>query len=321
MASAAKDAFGTAAQDAEKTIGQAAEACGLSFSADTLVATPNGEQTISTLNVGDHVQSYDPATKKVTTQTVQQVFINHDNDLMDVTLSVDSNAKATTSPVVNTKQHDAEVKSHGSLAPPATIQETVHTTQKHPWLTTTKGWIMAGELHIGDHVQRLDGTTATVVSLHVVPGVQDMYDLTVSNVHTFTVGNKQFIVHNSNGACGVSPGEVDSYGKLTYRQTSGDGLQLHHMPSDKAIAEFGLTQNEGAVMAIPDALHAQTRTFRWRNIKIVQAVKDNLAAGVSPRKVFRDELAKDIWDLHGDVPNSQLRQVIGFWRVRLPQFF
>ncbi|HVU67577.1 MAG TPA: RHS repeat-associated core domain-containing protein, partial [Ktedonobacteraceae bacterium] len=49
--SAAKEAFGTAAEDAEKGLANAAEACGLSFSADTLVATSNGEQPIGSLHV------------------------------------------------------------------------------------------------------------------------------------------------------------------------------------------------------------------------------------------------------------------------------
>src|SRR5262249_46605047 len=145
------------------------------------------EKPINAVQPGDQVQAYDPATKKVSTQTVQQVFINHDNDLIDVTLAVNTQAKAGQDASKSDKQQSADVASHGSQAPPSTTTETVHTTQNHPWLTT-RGWIVAGELQVGDNVQQLDGTTATVVVLHIVPGVQDMYDLTVSNVHTFAVG-------------------------------------------------------------------------------------------------------------------------------------
>jgi hypothetical protein len=35
-----------------------------------------------------------------------------------------------------------------------------------------------------------------VVALHMVPGAAAMWDLTVSQVHTFAVGNGQFVVHN-----------------------------------------------------------------------------------------------------------------------------
>jgi hypothetical protein len=98
------------------------------------------------------------------------------------------------------KQQQAAVVSHDSHAPPTTQSsstETIHTTQSHPWLTT-KGWIKAGQLHLGDHILRLDGTTAQVTKLHVIPGTQSMWDLTVSNVHTFAVGVQQFVVHNTN---------------------------------------------------------------------------------------------------------------------------
>jgi RHS repeat-associated protein len=172
---------------AEGAISEAAGSCGLSFRSDTLVATPTGEQAISTLNVGDYVQAYNPVTKTISTQTVQQVFINHDTDLMDVTLAVHSSS-------TQTKQQQAAVVGHGSHAPPAKT-EVVHTTQKHPWLTT-KGWITAGQLHLGNEVLLLDGTTATVVGLKIVSGAASMYDLTVSNVHTFAVGDGQFVVHN-----------------------------------------------------------------------------------------------------------------------------
>jgi RHS repeat-associated protein len=184
-----------------------ASACGLSFASNTPVATPTGEKPIADIQVGDQVQAYDVATQKETTQTVQQIFINHDNDLIDVTIRVDTTAKPTTKADANTKQQDAEVNSHGSHAPPA---ETIHTTEKHPWLTT-KGWITAGELSIGDHVLRLDGSTGTVVSLRVIPGEQDMYDLTVSNAHTFAAGMQQFIVHNIQG-CG-SNGTAAAFAK------------------------------------------------------------------------------------------------------------
>ncbi len=179
-----------------KVLSSLAEDCGLSFAANTQVATPHGKQAIGTLKPGETVQSYDPVTKKVSTQTVQRVFINHDTDLLDVTVQVNTSSAAT----AQSKYAHVAVKSHGSHAPPQeSVTEVVHTTQKHPWLTTT-GWRIAGQLHIGDRVVRLDGTTATVIALRVVPSTAAMYDLTVSNIHTFAVGDGQYVVHN----CGDS---------------------------------------------------------------------------------------------------------------------
>ncbi len=186
--------------------------CKLSFSPETLVATPSGEQAIVSLKVGDHVTAYDPATGQASTQTVQHVWINHDDDLIDVTLQTDNSKQAVPASVAS-KQQEAEVAAHGLRAPPSTsaaanrarsphttAAETVHTTAKHPWLTVEQGWMTAGRLHVGEQVVRLDGTTATVTALRVVPGAATMYNLEVSQVHTFAVGFGQYVVHNCDGA-------------------------------------------------------------------------------------------------------------------------
>jgi hypothetical protein len=130
-----------------------AHSTGLSFAASTLVETPKGQQAIASLKVGDQVIAYDPETGKATTQTVQRVFLNHDTDLLNVTLrAVSKPAKhATTSPGVDPayKQRIAVVASHGSQAPPSSAatakaeatpstvaaqpgEETIHTTANHP---------------------------------------------------------------------------------------------------------------------------------------------------------------------------------------------
>jgi len=187
-------------------------ACGESFSSDTPVATPNGgEQAIASLQVGDQVTAYDPSNGKTSTQTVQHIFVNHDTDLLDVTLAPDT-AQSHPSADGGGKQHEAEVASHGLRAPPTGTtkadaaqasaelhHETVHTTASHPWLSADHGWITAGQLVVGERVVRADGSTAVVVRLHGVPGAADMYDLTVSSVHTFVVGNGQYVVHNCTG--------------------------------------------------------------------------------------------------------------------------
>jgi RHS repeat-associated protein len=69
--------------------GGGAGGCGNSFSAETVVATPNGEQTIGSLKEGDQILAFDPETKQPSQQTVEKVYINHDTDLLDVTLSTD----------------------------------------------------------------------------------------------------------------------------------------------------------------------------------------------------------------------------------------
>jgi hypothetical protein len=45
-------------------------------------------------------------------------------------------------------------------------------------------------------VVRGDGTTAVVAVVQVVPGAGTMYDLEVSHIHTFEVGQGRWVVHN-----------------------------------------------------------------------------------------------------------------------------
>src|SRR5581483_10766176 len=83
LAHVGEDALEKAGEDA---LEHAGGACALSFAASTLVATPSGERAISSLQVGDTVNAYDPTTGRPSTQTVEATYINHDTDLLDVTL-------------------------------------------------------------------------------------------------------------------------------------------------------------------------------------------------------------------------------------------
>jgi RHS repeat-associated protein len=94
--------FGAIAKDAEGEVAEGLEQAGakvesdlggacstLSFSPDTLVATPSGETPIASVKAGDAVTAYDPATGKSSTQTVEATSIHHDDNLVDITLRTD----------------------------------------------------------------------------------------------------------------------------------------------------------------------------------------------------------------------------------------
>src|SRR5579859_4786122 len=99
--------------------GGAAADCGLSFAAGTLVATPDGgERAIATLAVGDQVLATDPATHQTSAQTVQHVWLNHDSDLMDVTLRTSAAATTPAASDAAGRQREAERAAHGRRAPP-----------------------------------------------------------------------------------------------------------------------------------------------------------------------------------------------------------
>ena len=75
-----------------------------------------------------------------------------------------------------------------------THTEVVHTTTNHPWLSADHGWPIASFLRVGEPVRQADGSAATVESVRSVAGAADMWDSTVSNVHTFAVGSGAFVV-------------------------------------------------------------------------------------------------------------------------------
>jgi RHS repeat-associated protein len=147
-----------------------------SFSARTVVATNHGEQAISKVKAGEKVWAYNPKTHQMELQPILHVWIHPDNDLVDLTLTT-------------TKQ-----SSRGKLV--GQTNEVVHTTSKHPFMTTESGFVPAGRLHIGMHVQRADGGVGIITGWQIVPGVMVMYNLEVAQDHTFTVGDGQWVVHN-----------------------------------------------------------------------------------------------------------------------------
>jgi hypothetical protein len=197
----AEDVGEHAGEDAGEHAAEEGASCGLSFSADTLVATPAGEQAISALHVGDPVLAYDPQTHQVSTQTVLHVWINHDTDRLDVTVQTQDGTKgqsasAKSGTTAGQTPASGTPSKPGQASPGTGLEETVHTTAKHPWLTADQGWVIAGQLKVGEPVVQADGKRAVVVALRVIPGAGTMYDLEVSHIHTFEVGLGRWVVHN-----------------------------------------------------------------------------------------------------------------------------
>jgi RHS repeat-associated protein len=146
---------------AEATAGERLAAACHSFGAETAVATARGAVAISSLKVGDIITSRDANTGEVDEHAITAVMVHIDSEIEH--LQIDG--------------------------------ETIETTPNHPFLTD-KGWLEADALYGGARVQRLDGSFGPVegYSIEIRPVV--MWDLTVSDVHTFAVGEGQWVVHN-----------------------------------------------------------------------------------------------------------------------------
>ncbi len=131
------------------------------------------------------------------------MWIHADHDLVDLTLVA----------VSHNNSHKAQM-GKGEL---------LHTTSEHPFLTTERGFLPAGQLVIGMHILRANGSTGSITGWKIVPGTKVMYNLEVANDHTFTVGDGQWVVHN---AC-----ILGRYGQLS-DQYSGTGQRAHHIYQD-----------------------------------------------------------------------------------------
>jgi len=74
-----------------------------------------------------------------------------------------------------------------------------------------------GQIKLGMHMLRADGTYGVVTGWKVVPGAQVMYNLEVAQDHTFTVGVGEWVVHN----CGPTmrdstPVSISDHGSIIH---------------------------------------------------------------------------------------------------------
>ncbi|WP_229778747.1 polymorphic toxin-type HINT domain-containing protein [Deinococcus knuensis] len=73
-----------------------------------------------------------------------------------------------------------------------------------------KNWVGAGHLKIGDTIKQADGTTGLVANVTTVGQTREMFNLTVSEAHTYYVGQDGWLVHNT--SC-LTPGAVRAFAK------------------------------------------------------------------------------------------------------------
>lgn len=102
-------------------------------------------------------------------RTGEKVWVNHDTDLMDVTV-----ASADGSGVI-------------------------HATAHHLfWDATQKAWVEADRLRLGDRLRSDDGAIVTVQNTATVPGAASMWDLTITDDHDFYINTASAtaLVHN-----------------------------------------------------------------------------------------------------------------------------
>jgi RHS repeat-associated protein len=209
--------------------------CGmLSFTPTTKVATSQGAKAISSLHPGERVWAYNPKTHKMELEPVVHVWINHDHDLVDVTI-------ATTISIQQSK-------------PSQKTSEVVHTNQKHPFLTVEKGFVPVSQLRVGMHVINASDGSGTITMLKAVPGTMTMYNLEVAQDHTFTVGKGEWIVHNcADPSGGAYDGTSDN---ITMQDIMNDPYLVDNMTPEQVA---NIARQEGWVVGpLKQSQHGST---------------------------------------------------------------
>jgi len=200
--------------------------CSNSFSSDTLVATDHGEVAISSLKVGDHVLAYNEHSMKVELEVIDAVLVHLDP--VTELLTIDN--------------------------------ATIHTTPNHPFYTQDKGWVVVGNLTLGEPILKADGSYGKVEAVKLIDSLQMMYNLTVQHDHTFFVGKGMWLVHNEPGFClpsgitvpdnGLTPLPSGLPGSVIFEDTNG---ARYYIP-ESGLKHIAQLITGSAKMSITDAL-------------------------------------------------------------------
>ncbi|ANP52026.1 RHS repeat-associated protein [Streptomyces griseochromogenes] len=146
-----------------------------SFTPTTRVLMAHGKtKPIAKIKAGDTVEAADPHNgKHQGPRKVLARFVNHDKDLIDLTVQ--------TAP------------GHS---------QTIHTTSHHPfWDDTDHTWVPAGLLKTHHVLETATNGHVRILTVRVRRGAADMYNLTVQQLHTYYVlaGPTPILVHNCDG--------------------------------------------------------------------------------------------------------------------------
>lgn len=165
-----------------------------SFSADTVVVTEAGVKPISEVGLYDKVLAYDEVTGEIGYYPVLAVWAHEDPIVVELTL-------------------DGEV---------------VETTPEHPFYTAAGEWVAADSLQVGDEIRQADWAVGTVEAITFTHQPQLMYNFTVATAHTYFVGDRAWLVHNSCGKLIGGASFTNYHSLLDAGRTVGTKFDNHH---------------------------------------------------------------------------------------------
>jgi hypothetical protein len=142
------------------------------FVAGTAVETSNGLRAIDRLVIGDQVLSRHEETGEIAYRSVVRMIVIEDKQTYRLV-----------------------------IADQAGVQETIRTTDEHPFWIVDHGWVRAADLREGDPLLTSSGEDRLVVSLVEEEVQETVYNIEVEEFHTYFVGESRVFVHNAD--CGT----------------------------------------------------------------------------------------------------------------------
>lgn len=133
------------------------------FVAGTKVKTACGEKPIEDVQIGDKVWARNLVTGKNELRTVTGLFHKHADQVMTITVA--DGAKVTV-------------------------------TEEHPFYVASLGWVMSGDLKIGDQLAQRNGGSTAITAIDVRVADTTVYNFEVAGDHNYFVTDAQLLVHN-----------------------------------------------------------------------------------------------------------------------------
>ncbi|MGB6228967.1 MAG: polymorphic toxin-type HINT domain-containing protein, partial [Litorimonas sp.] len=171
--------FGDEAKGAKRLV----TGCKGCFVAGTLVDTEDGLRPIETLEVGDLVWAKDDVTGDVALKPITHLIRPGARPIFELT---------------TVAAEPALVASANSLAPFSgkTTVSTFHVTDDHPWWVEDKGWLRTDQIASGMMLTSRDGQSLKVAEITRTDRVEEAFNFTVADYHTYFVGEAKVWVHN-----------------------------------------------------------------------------------------------------------------------------
>jgi len=129
------------------------------FEAGTRVWALRGRVPIEQIEQGDFVYAQDESTGELSLREVVRTFVRRAAPIVAVTVTTAAGA-----------------------------QQTLDTTEEHPFHTDARGWVEAQGLCPGEHVTLAEGEPGTVLAVQFTPRRADVYNIEVEGLHNYFVG-------------------------------------------------------------------------------------------------------------------------------------